>query len=84
MANLLFSEPRLLHFRTIVDHRDTCSHFSEFTKYSSAVMPLLSQMSMDDSSWWLLDSGASATGRAERFATCYGVSKKLGNVAVGC
>ena len=42
-------------------------------------MPLLSQMSMDDSSWWLLDSGASATVLAERFATCYGVSKKLGN-----
>ena len=41
-------------------------------------MPLLSQMSMDDSSWWLLDSGASATVLAEGFATCYGVSKKSG------
>ena len=29
------------------------------------VMPLLPHMSMDDSSWWLLDSGASATVLAE-------------------
>ena len=71
---------RLTVFRTRVatflnDH-DTCSHFSQFVRYSSVVMPLLSQMSMDDSSWWLLDSGASATVLAERFATCYGIPKK--------
>ena len=64
---------------TFLNDRETCSHFSQFVRYSSVVMPLLSQMSMDDSSWWLLDSGASATVLAERFATCYGVSKKLGN-----
>ena len=63
---------------TFLNDRETCSHFSQFIRYSSVVMPLLSQMSMDDSSWWLLDSGASATVLAERFATCYGVTKKSG------
>ena len=63
---------------TFLNDRETCSHFTQFLRYSSVVMPLLSQMSMDDSSWWLLDSGASATVLAERFATCYGVSKKSG------
>ena len=63
---------------TLLNDRETCSHFSQFIRYSSVVMPLLSQMSMDDSSWWLLDSGASATVLAERFATCYGVTKKSG------
>ena len=54
------------------------SKFSQFVRYSSVVMPLLSQMSMDDSSWWLLDSGASATVLAERFATSYGVKAANG------
>ena len=73
---------RLTVFRTriatFLNDQETCSHFSQFVRYSSVVMPLLSQMSMDDSSWWLLDSGASATVLAERFATCYGVPKKSG------
>ena len=73
---------RLTVFRTKVDtflnDCETCSKFSQFVRYSSVVMPLLSQMSMDDSSWWLLDSGASATVLAERFATCYGVPRNSG------
>ena len=73
---------KLTVFRTKVDtflnHCETCSKFSQFARYSSVVMPLLSQMSLDDSSWWLLDSGASATVLAERFASCYGVSRNSG------
>ena len=60
-------------FGTFLNDCDTCSKFSQFVRYSSVVMPLLCQMSMDDSSGWLLDSGASATVLAERFATSYGV-----------
>ena len=62
---------------TFLNHPETCSPFSQFVRYSSVVMPLLSQMSMDDASWWLLDSGASATVLAERFAKCYGVPKEF-------
>ena len=65
-------------FDTFLNHCDTCSKFSEFVRYSHVVMPLLSQMTMDDSSWWLLDSGASATVLAERFATAYGIRKNSG------
>ena len=65
-------------FGTFLNDCDTCSKFSQFVRYSSVVMPLLSQMSMDDSSWWLLDSGASATVLAERFATSYGVPRNSG------
>ena len=36
--------------------------------------PLMSQLCLDDATWWLLDSGASATVIAERYAKVYGVS----------
>ena len=41
---------------TFLKNHETCSPFAQFVKYSSVVTPLLSQITMDDSSWWLLDT----------------------------
>ena len=52
---------------------ETCSPFSQLVKCFPIIHPLLSQLSLDDSSWWLLDSGASVTVLSERYASVYGV-----------
>ena len=71
---------RLTVFRTQVstflnDDCDSCSKFACLNRFSGILWPLLSQLSVDDASWWLLDSGASATVLAQRFAHLYGCSK---------
>ena len=53
---------------------DTCSPMAVFRRHASVVFPLMSQLCLDDATWWLLDSGASATVIAERYAKVYGVS----------
>ena len=40
---------------------DTCSLSQRLSVWSPLVAPLLSHMTYEDASWWLLDSGASAT-----------------------
>ena len=52
---------------------ETCSPFLQLVKCFPIIHPLLSQLSLDDSSWWLLDSGASVTVLSERYASVYGV-----------
>ena len=54
--------------------RDTVSQMFQLRRYGPVLWPLLSELSIDDSTWWLLDSGASTTVLAERFAKLYGVS----------
>ena len=53
---------------------DTCSPMAVFRRHANIVFPLMSQLCLDDATWWLLDSGASATVIAERYAKVYGVS----------
>ena len=45
-----------------------------FRGHANVVFPLMSQLCLDDATWRLLDSGASATVIAERYAKVYGVS----------
>ena len=54
----------------------TVSKAAVFESMFDVVSPLLTEISMtDDSSmWWLLDSGASATVMASRFADMYGLN----------
>ena len=59
---------------TFLNVCDTCSPMAVFRRHASVVFPLMSQLCLDDSTWWLLDSGASATVIAERYAQVYGVS----------
>ena len=56
--------------------RDTVSEMSQLRRYGQFLWPLLSQLSMDDATWWLLDSGASTTVLAERYAKLYGIDCK--------
>ena len=62
---------------------ETCSSWMYLRRFGNILWPLLSQLSMEDSSWWLLDSGASTTVLAQRFAHAYGCdegsSDDLGN-----
>ena len=45
-----------------------------FRRHADVLFPLMSQLCLDDATWWLLDSGASATVLAERYAKVYGIS----------
>ena len=45
-----------------------------FRRHADVLFPLMSQLCLDDATWWLLDSGASATVIAERYAKVYGIS----------
>ena len=51
---------------------DTCSSELEFSRWAPTIGPLLSEFLHEDSSWWLLDSGASATVLAESCVRAYG------------
>ena len=59
---------------TFLNVCDTCSPMAVFRRHANVVFPLMSQLCLDDATWWLLDSGASATVIAERYAKVYGVS----------
>ena len=51
---------------------DTTPKF-QILRFRETLFPLLSHLSESDSSWWLLDSGASTTVLSEKFAGDYGV-----------
>ena len=53
--------------------QDTISPKFQIFRFRETLFPLLSQLSESDSSWWLLDSGASTTVLSEKFAHEYGV-----------
>ena len=54
----------------------TVSKAAVFESFFDVISPLLTEMTMTDdtSMWWLLDSGASATVMASRFADMYGLN----------
>ncbi len=54
---------------------ETCSSWMYLRRFGHILWPLLSQLSMEDPSWWLLDSGASTTVLAQRFAHAYGCAE---------
>ena len=56
---------------------DTCSLSQRLSVWSPLVAPLLSQMTYEDASWWLLDSGASATVLAESCMRAFGIDEPL-------
>ncbi len=59
---------------TFLNVCDTCSPMALFRRPANVLFPLMSQLCLDDATWWLLDSGASATVIAERYAKVYGIS----------
>ena len=63
--------PRISTFLNVCD---TCSPMTLFRRHADVLFPLMSQLCLDDATWWLLDSGASATVLAERYAKVYGIS----------
>ena len=68
----LFFRPRISTFLNV---GDTCSPMALFRRHADVLFPLMSQLCLDDATWWLLDSGASATVLAERYAKkVYGIS----------
>ena len=56
---------------------ETCSLSQRLSVWSPLVAPLLSQMTYEDASWWLLDSGASATVLAESCMRAFGIDEPL-------
>ena len=56
---------------------DTCSLSQRLSVWSPLVAPLLSHMTYEDASWWLLDSGASATVLAESCMRAFGIDEPL-------
>ena len=72
-----FVLPRSSHEHRNPCHRllvqDTISPKFQIFRFRETLFPLLSQLSESDSSWWLLDSGASTTVLSEKFAHEYGV-----------
>ena len=56
---------------------DTCSLSQRLSVWSPLVAPLLFQMTYEDASWWLLDSGASATVLAESCMRAFGIDEPL-------
>ena len=50
---------------TFLNVCDTCSPMALFRRHADVLLPLMSQLCLDDATWWLLDSGASATVIAE-------------------
>ena len=56
---------------------ETCSFSQRLSVWSPIVAPLLSQMTYEDASWWLLDSGASATVLAESCMQAFGIDEPL-------
>ena len=56
---------------------DTCSLSQRLSVWSPLVAPLLSHMTDEDASWWLLDSGASATVLAESCMRAFGIDEPL-------
>ena len=56
---------------------ETCSFSQRLSVWSPIVVPLLSQMTYEDASWWLLDSGASATVLAESGMQAFGIDEPL-------
>ena len=72
-----FVLPRSSHEHSDPCHRllvqDTISPKFQIFRFRETLFPLLSQLSESDSSWWLLDSGASTTVLSEKFANEYGV-----------
>ena len=56
---------------------ETCSLSQRLSVWSPLVAPLLSQMTYEDASWWLLDSGASATVLAESCMREFGIDEPL-------
>ena len=60
---------------TFLNICDTCSPIMAlFRRHADVLFPLMSQLCLDDATWWLFDSGASATVIAERYAKVYGIS----------
>ena len=63
---------------TFLNSRDdaTVSKAAVFESFFDVISPLLTEITMTDdtSMWWLLDSGASATVMASRFADMYGLN----------
>ena len=59
---------------TFLNVFDTCSPMAVLRRHMNVVFPLMSQLCLDDATWWLLDSGASTTVIAERYAKVYGIS----------
>ena len=61
-----------LNVDTFVSHVDELSHDGELRRWAPIMMPLLSQVDLqDDVGWWLLDSGAAVTVLAKHCVSCY-------------
>ena len=57
---------------TFMNHVDELSHEGELRRWAPVMMPLLSQVDLqDDVGWWLLDSGAAVTVLAKHCVSCY-------------
>ena len=61
-----------LNVGTFMNHVDELSHACELRRWAPIMMPLLSQVDLqDDVGWWLLDSGAAVTVLAKHCVSCY-------------
>ena len=61
-----------LNVGTFMNHVDELSHDCELERWAPIMMPLLSQVDLqDDVGWWLLDSGAAVTVLAKHCVSCY-------------